>query len=145
MASFTIHTINQVLMLKLEYSGRTRSVSWLLMACLLSSLRHHQSWYCICRKNKSVSILGRNWTIYTTSMLRNDEIYIYTYAQYFMKTNQHENSKSISEICMDYPYLWWPYDIALLIPGVSWCCMWDNEDKWRTWAYCCGVTELKRQ
>ena len=77
-------------MLKLEYSGRTRSVSWLLMACLLPSLRHHQSWYCICRKNKSVSILGRNWTIYTTSMLRNDEIYIYmhniSWKQISMKT-----------------------------------------------------------
>ena len=42
-----------ILMLRLEYSGKTRSIAWLLMCCFFALSYHQQLWYWLYRINRS--------------------------------------------------------------------------------------------
>ena len=44
-----------------SYFGLTRSISWLLMPCVLTSPGHQQPWYWLCGINTSWSYLGKDF------------------------------------------------------------------------------------
>ena len=50
-----------LVVLKLEYSGRARSTPWLLMTWCLASPGHQQPWYWLCRINKSLPSMMKNF------------------------------------------------------------------------------------
>ena len=53
--------ILSLLLLKLEYSGRTGPIPWLLMAWLLVSPGHQQPWYWPCTINMFLSVRRKNF------------------------------------------------------------------------------------
>ena len=50
-----------ILVLRLEFSGRTRTIPRLLMAWLLASPGHQQPWYWLCRINRPLSSLRKGY------------------------------------------------------------------------------------
>ena len=50
-----------LLVLRLEYSGRTRTKPWLLIPWLLTSSCHQLTWYWLCGINRCWSLMGKDF------------------------------------------------------------------------------------
>ena len=68
-----------LLVLKLEYSGITRSIPWLLMPWLQKEPGHQQPWYWIFRINGSLASMRNYCTACAILLLQNDRNYKYTF------------------------------------------------------------------
>ena len=53
-----------------KYSGITRSITWLLMSWLIASPGHQQPWYWLCRINRSLSCMRKDFNYCTILVLR---------------------------------------------------------------------------
>ena len=62
--------IFQVLWPKYSYSHRTRPMPWLMMPWLLASPEHHQPWYWLCKTNRSLAFVMRQF-IYVPKLFLN--------------------------------------------------------------------------
>ena len=82
-----------------EYSGRTRSIPWLLMKWLLAQLSQQQPWHLLCTINRFLSSLGKRFINLCPlnpgpSMYTKDKKYIFVFpkinsAQHGSKQMQH--------------------------------------------------------
>ena len=58
-------------LIKLEYSRMTRSIPSLLMTWLLTSSGHQKPWYWLCRINRTLFSMRKDFNYFAISLLRN--------------------------------------------------------------------------
>ena len=77
-----------LLMLKLQYSGSTRSIPWLLMTWRRKEPGHQQPWYWLCMINKFSSSMRKNYyylmLFHLQEMIQNDNISIFMFPEIYL-------------------------------------------------------------